>query len=428
MSYEKKQQFKERLFRHILELDTDSLQNLFKEPVPYDNLNDVHYSAPVGGVSTIRDEETGLTHLNGDVPLGPLGPLGFLWASGNTDRYPHLLIHYDGLNPFEMLMRLWNVCHRPPDCGEIGYLPNGRQIFDIDSTNSRSDEVHGKEYSGEIADATHYTTYMQYILPMMNVLYVHVDTTSLGESTKDILYESTTALCNLPPLNSNFKFSKFFPLRLPLLEWAVRYANIAVIQHILKFRPLSMNEITSSIEYNRCYERKNDSCPCDQDFSKSVAHLILQKCTAELVNTFTRYGYTIWNTLFYSEDVVRRPNDYRPWLDKLLEMGALPTLRRLKTTPDWEQRVVRLWSDEFKKKQSTVLPKDAYEIALECQDEEEEAVYLAKQLWRHRLVVLDPKRWPILNDNISAGELKAMYEGHPAICRDLEPPFKKRKQ
>ena len=35
--------------------------------------------------------------------------------------------------------------------------------------------------------------------------------------------------------------------------------------------------------------------------------------------------------------------------------------------------------------------------------------------WKHKLVNLDPKRWPTVKDleNLAVEELKAMYEGHP---------------
>ena len=382
MSYEQKQQFKERIFRHILELDAESLKDLLKEPIPYDNLNDVRYSAPVAPVSIIYDKETEVGLLNGDVPLdiGNSDMMGRydeewqgLWPTAHgcgTDRYPHLLIHYDGLNPFKMLMRLWNVCHRPPACGEIGYLPNGRQIFDIDSTNSYSHIVHQTESEGFLY-AEGQTTYMEDILPMMNVLYVHMDTNSLGDERKfddgdikwgDVFYERTTPLCNQPSVDENFKYKKNFPDGCSLLKWASTYANIAVIKHILKFRPLTMDEIQCSIEYNRYYAKEDDMHPvarCEQrvfyssdfdefvsfDFSKSVAHHILQECTKELVNTFCSKGFTIWSTLLHAEDVVHRPTDYKQWIDTLLEMGADPNICRLKTYINWR------WSDEFKQKQ-----------------------------------------------------------------------------
>lgn len=448
MSYEQKQQFKERIFRHILELDAESLKDLLKEPIPYDNLNDVRYSAPVVPVSVIFDKDTLVGHLNGDVPLdignadgGGQYPEQWrgLWPTGwgGTDRYPHLLIHYDGLNPFKMLLRLWNVCHRPPNCGEIGYLPNGRQIFDLDSTNSYIDTVHNAECGEGILHAEGQTTYMEDILPMMNVLYVHMDTNSLGDERKfddgniiilDVFYERTTPLCNQPSENENFKYKKNFPDECSLLTWASTYANIAVIKHILKFRPLTMDEIQCSIEYNRYYAKEDDMHPvarCEQrafyssdfdkfvsfDFSKSVAHHILQKCTKELVNTFCSKGFAIWNTLFYAEDIVHRPTDYKPWIDTLLEMGADPNIRRLKTY------INERWSDEFKQKREASVPKNAYEQALECENDEYEAVWLGKHLWKRRLVELDPKRWPTVDDfdDISVEELKAMYEGHPLV-------------
>jgi len=456
MSYEQKQQFKERIFRHILELDAESLKDLLKEPIPYDNLNDVRYSAPVAPVSIIYDKETEVGLLNGDVPLdiGNSDMMGRydeewqgLWPTAHgcgSVRYPHLLIHYDGLNPFKMLMRLWNVCHRPPACGEIGYLPNGRQIFDIDSTNSYSHIVHKTESEGFLY-AEGWTTYMEDILPMMNVLYVHMDTNSLGDERKfddgdikwgDVFYERTTPLCNQPSVDENFKYKKNFPDGCSLLKWASTYANIAVIKHILKFRPLTMDEIQCSIEYNRYYAKEDDMHPvarCEQngadfvsfDFSKSVAHHILQKCTKELVNTFCSKGFAIWNTLFYAEDIVHRPTDYKPWIDTLLEMGADPNIRRLKTY------INERWSDEFKQKREASVPKNAYEQALECENDEYEAVWLGKHLWKRRLVELDPKRWPTVDDfdDISVEELKAMYEGHPlvVVLEQDEPPAKKRK-
>ena len=453
MSYEQKQQFKERIFRHILELDAESLKALLQEPIPYDNLNDVRYSAPVGRVSVIYDRETEMGHLNGDVPLdiGNSDMMGRydeewqgLWPTAHgcgTDRYPHLLIHYDGLNPFKMLMRLWNVCHRPPACGEIGYLPNGRQIFDIDSTNSYSHIVHNAECCEGILYAEGFTTYRNYIGPMMNVLYVHMDTNSLGFE-KDGFYERTTPLCDQPSENKNFKHKKSFPTKCSLLKWASTYANIAVIKHILKFRPLTMDEITLSIEYNRYYAKEDDMHPvarCEQrafyssdfdkfvlfDFSKSVAHHILQKCTKELVNTFCSEGCTIWSTLFHAEDVVHRPTDYKQWIDTLLEMGADPNICRLKTYINWR------WSDEFKQKREGLVPKNAYEQALECTNDEYEAVWLGKHLCKRRLVELDPKRWPTVDDfdDISVEELTAMYDGHPlvVVLEYDEPPAKKRK-
>ena len=464
MSYEQKQQFKERIFRHILELDAESLKDLLKEPIPYDNLNDVRYSAPVGRVSLIYDKDTEVGLLNGDVPLdiGNSDMMGRydeewqgLWPTAHgcgTDRYPHLLIHYDGLNPFKMLMRLWNVCHRPPACGEIGYLPNGRQIFDIDSTNSYSHIVHETESEGFLY-AEGCTTYNEYILPMMNVLYVHMDTDSLGDTVisnlpalpllfKGVFYEYTTPLCDQPSENKNFKHKKCFPGECSLLKWASTYANIAVIKHILKFRPLTMDEITLSIEYNRYYAKEDDMHPvarCEQrvfyssdfdkfvsfDFSKSVAYHILQKCTKELVNTFCSKGFTIWSTLFHAEDVVHRPTDYKQWIDTLLEMGADPNICRLKTY------INSRWSDEFKQKREASVPKNAYEQALKCTDDECEAVWLGKHLWKRRLVELDPKRWPTVDDfdDISVEELKAMYEGHPlvVVLEQDEPPAKKRK-
>lgn len=439
MSYEQKQQFKERIFRHILELDAESLKALLQEPIPYDNLNDVRYSAPVGRVSVIYDRETEMGHLNGDVPLDVANPDSDqqwrgLWPTGwrGTDRYPHILIHYDGLNPFQMLMRLWNVCHRPTNCGEIGYLPNGRQIFDIDSTNSYIDTVHNAECGEGIYHAEGFTTYSVYILPMMNVLYVHMDTNSLGDRFgkhinaeprwSDVLYDLTTALCNQSPDNPNFKCISFFPNKCSLLSWAVQHANIAVVEHLLQFRPLSMDEITLSIERNRYYEKKDDLFPVARseqyttesvscDFSKSVAHHILQKCTKELVNTFDRCGGTIWSALFYAEDVEHRPTDYKKWIDTLLEMGADPNLRGLKTTPYKKHYIERRWSDEHKKKAEAFVPKNAYEWT-EC---ETGSMYIGKHLWKRRLVELDPKRWPTVDDfdDISVEELKAMYEGHP---------------
>jgi hypothetical protein len=469
MSYEQKQQFKERIFRHILELDAESLKDLLKEPIPYDNLNDVRYSAPVVPVSIIYDKETEVGLLNGDVPLDVANPgtvleqRSGLWSTalggfGGRHRYPHILIHYDGLNPFKMLKRLWNVCHRPPNCGEIGYLPNGRQIFDLDSTNSYIYTVHNPESEG-ILFAEGRTTYSEYILPMMNVLYVHMDTNSLGERFGkninpfgnnlnpeprwgDVFYERTTPLCDQPSADKNFKYYKNFPGECSLLKWASTYANIAVIKHILKFRPLTMDEITLSIEYNRYYAKEDDMHPvarCEQrvfissdfdefvsfDFSKSVAHHILQECTKELVNTFCSKGFTIWSTLFHAEDVVHRPTDYKQWIDTLLEMGADPNICRLKTY------INSRWSDEFKQKREASVPKNAYEQALECTDDECEAVWLGKHLWKRRLVELDPKRWPTVDDfdDISVEELKAMYEGHPLVVEleQDEPPAKKRK-
>ena len=470
MSYEQKQQFKERIFRHILELDAESLKDLLKEPIPYDNLNDVRYSAPVVPVSLIYDKETEVGLLNGDVPLdiGNSDMMGRydeewqgLWPTAHgcgTDRYPHLLIHYDGLNPFKMLMRLWNVCHRPPACGEIGYLPNGRQIFDIDSTNSYSHIVHKTESEGFLY-AEGCTTYNEYILPMMNVLYVHMDTDSLGDTVvsnlpalpllfKGVFYEYTTALCNQPPENPDMKYKRNFPEKCPLLYWAARHANIAVVQHLLKFRPLSMDEITLSIKYNRYYKKEDDLNPAfyssdfdiyssdfdkfvSFDFSKSVAHHILQECTKELVNTFGRSGFTIWSTLFNAEDVVHRPTDYKQWIDTLLEMGADPNICRLKTTPYKKNYIENNWSDKFKQEREGLVPKNAYEQALQCTNDEYEAVWLGKHLWKRRLVELDPKRWPTVDDfdDISVEELKAMYEGHPlvVVLEQDEPPAKKRK-
>jgi hypothetical protein len=459
MSYEQKQQFKERIFRHILELDAESLKALLQEPIPYDNLNDVRYSAPVVPVSLVYDKDTEVGLLNGDVPLDITTCTSWcdyqgLWSypyGGCRIRYPHILINYDKLNPFKMLLRLWNVCHRPPNCGEIGYLPNGRQISDMDSTNSYIGIVHNAECGEGILRAEAQTTYMEDILPMMNVLYVHMDTNSLGDERKfddgdikwgNVFYERTTPLCDQPSVDENFKYKKNFPDECSLLKWASTYANIAVIKHILKFRPLTMDEIQCSIDYNRYYAKEDDMQPvarCEQraffssdfdkfvsfDFSKSVAHHILQKCTKELVNTFSSKGFTIWNTLFYAEDIVHRPTDYKPWIDTLLEMGADPNIRRLKTYINGR------WSDEFKQKREASVPKNAYEQALECENDEYEAVWLGKHLWKRRLVELDPKRWPTVDDfdDISVEELKAMYEGHPlvVVLEQDEPPAKKRK-
>jgi len=40
--------------------------------------------------------------------------------------------------------------------------------------------------------------------------------------------------------------------------------------------------------------------------------------------------------------------------------------------------------------------------------------------WKYKLVNLDPKRWPTVDDleNISVEELKAMYEGHPLFEKE----------
>ena len=58
-------------------------------------------------------------------------------------------------------------------------------------------------------------------------------------------------------------------------------------------------------------------------------------------------------------------------------------------------------------------------------------MWLGKHLCKRRLVELDPKRWPTVDDfdDISVEELKAMYEGHPlVVVLDYdEPPAKKRK-
>ena len=106
-------------------------------------------------------------------------------------------------------------------------------------------------------------------------------------------------------------------------------------------------------------------------------------------------------------------------------MGADPNICRLKTY------INSRWSDEFKQKREASVPKNAYEQALECTDDECEAVWLGKHLWKRRLVELDPKRWPTVDDfdDISVEELKAMYEGHPLVVEleQDEPPAKKRK-
>ena len=56
---------------------------------------------------------------------------------------------------------------------------------------------------------------------------------------------------------------------------------------------------------------------------------------------------------------------------------------------------------------------------------------VTEKLWKLRLVKLDPKRWPTVDDldDISVEELKAMYEGHPlvVVLEQDEPPAKKRK-
>ena len=54
--------------------------------------------------------------------------------------------------------------------------------------------------------------------------------------------------------------------------------------------------------------------------------------------------------------------------------------------------------------------------------------------WKYKLVELDPKRWPTVDDfknDLSVEELKAMYEGHPLVVvleQDEPPANHKRKR
>ena len=431
MSYEQKQQFKERIFRHILELDAESLKDLLKEPIPYDNLNDVRYSAPVVPVSVIYDKDTGVGYLNGDVPLvysehpdtGSYNWPGYerydhtVWPlTEKILRYPHLLIHYNGLNPFQILLRLWNVCHRPPNCGEIGYLPNGREIVDFDSTNSELGDLHGRLINDGCYGRPEFaTTYCMEILPMMNVLFVHIDADSLS-------HEFCQTHFGLPnKFNFYQKFclpNKFnFYSSEGLLRWTVQFASPNVVQRVLQLYPLTTDDLILGslrpIVDKGGYDR--DSAPSDwnDNFEKSVFHVLLQHSSKELLNSLSMDKQTVLHHVVTNDDSINIDIDQHIMVvDKLLEMGADPTIKTTKT----------LGSDKDEDVKYNV-----YDKFIQTSGQ----LGIFKHLWKRRLVELDPKRWPTVDDfdDISVEELKAMYEGHPlVVVLDYdEPPAKKRK-
>ena len=429
MSYEQKQQFKERIFRHILELDAESLKDLLKEPIPYDNLNDVRYSAPVVPVSVIYDKDTQVGHLNGDVPLlyskhRDDEYSSYRWAGyeryDNTvwpievkqDRYPHLLIHYNGLNPFQILVRLWNVCHRPPNCGEIGYLPNGREIYDFDSTNSDLGELHGDLINnGSFGRPEFSTTYCLDILPMMNVLFVHIDVDSLLHC--HLFCSTHFGLGSMRDRN----YCMYYPSE-GLLRWAVQFASPNVVQRVLQLYPLTTDDlILGSLRpiVDKWYDR--DTAPSDwnEDFEKSVFHVLLQHSSKELLNSLSMDKQTVLHHVVTNDDSINIDIDQHIMVvDKLLEMGADPTIKTTKT----------VWSGGDK---DTDVKYNVYDKFI--QTNVTNGIF--KHLWKRRLVELDPKRWPTVDDfdDISVEELKAMYEGHPlvVVLEQDEPPAKKRK-
>lgn len=453
MSYAEKQMFKQRIFQHILELDANSLTDLLQEPIPYKSLNDVRYSAPVNAF-----HDCGSSFMCGQKPfLYRRGTHRHVWGAhweklddeiwnkwSQEDRYPHLLMHYDGLNPFEMLMRLWNVCHRPPNSGEIAYLPNGCEIFDVQSTNSRLTDLHEVQedvYTLSVRE----TTYGRRVLPMMNILYVHMNATSLrGDGQygtrarwRGLFYDYSDGMINWPENNDVVSRKRYFPEKLTLLKWAVHFANPAVIKTVLRFRTLTMDSISVAVGYNRYYERENSVQPvyyCDRyddlekeeqvnfDFTKSVAHLVLQKCTKEVVNTYTRFGSTVWSILWWADgfDVVNRQSEYTQELEALLKIGADPTITDLKMTAERNDFIQRNRTEAYRKSLSGWTPKSGYDMALACVDEKTSPVKLAKYLWKRRLVALDPARWPTINafDDVSVVELSAMYDGHPKNMRE----------
>jgi hypothetical protein len=429
MSYEQKQQFKERIFRHILELDAESLNDLLKEPIPYDNLNDVRYSAPVVPVSVIYDKDTGVGHLNGDVPLvyrehldtGPHWP-GYdrydhtVWPlTGKKVRYPHLLIHYNGLNPFQILQRLWNVCHRPPNCGEIGYLPNGREIVDFDSTNSELGDLHGRLINNGCYGRPEFaTTYCMEILPMMNVLFVHIDADSLSHWQQKFC----TTHFGLGSMRDQNPICMYYPSE-GLLRWAVQFASPNVVQRVLQLYPLTMDDLflgsLRPIVDKGGYDR--DSAPSDwnDDFEKSVFHVLLQHSSKELLNSLSMDKQTVLHHVVTNDDSINIDIDQHIMVvDKLLEMGADPTIKTTKS----------LLSGSDK---DGDVKYNVYDKFIQTSVE----IGIFKHLWKRRLVELDPKRWPTVDDfdDISVEELKAMYEGHPlvVVLEQDEPPAKKRK-
>ena len=421
MSYEKKQQFKERLFRHILELDAQSLKDLLQEPIPYDNLNRVRYSAPVGRVSVIYDRETAMGHLNGDVPLvysehydnGNGNWPGYerydntVWPlTVKNDRYPHLLIHYNGLNPFQILQRLWNVCHRPPNCGEIGYLPNGREIVDFDSTNSQLGDLHNELIGqGNYGRPEYATTYCLEILPMMNVLFVHIDADSLRYKKYHPVGEFCSTHFGLLSVNPGVRGRATEGL----LRWAVKFASPNVVERVLQLYPLTTDDLVLGslrpvVDLRPIFDRESYDRDCAQsdwndDFEKSVFHVLLQHSSKELLNSLSMDKDTVLHHVVTNWESINIDIDQHIMVvDKLLEMGADPTIKTTKnilTSGDKDGYVKYNVYDKF------------------IQSGVEQGIF--KHLWKRRLVELDPKRWPTVDDfdDISVEELKAMYEGHP---------------
>ena len=434
MSYEQKQQFKERIFRHILELDAESLNDLLKEPIPYDNLNDVRYSAPVVPVSVIYDKDTGVGHLNGDVPLvyrehldtgSPHWP-GYdrydhtVWPlTGKKVRYPHLLIHYNGLNPFQILQRLWNVCHRPPNCGEIGYLPNGREIVDFDSTNSELGDLHGRLINNGCYGRPEFaTTYCMEILPMMNVLFVHIDADSLSHWQQKFC----TTHFGLGSMRDQNPICMYYPSE-GLLRWAVQFASPNVVQRVLQLYPLTTDDLILGSLRPIVLERYDrDSAPSDwnDNFEKSVFHVLLQHSSKELLNSLSMDKQTVLHHVVTNDDSINIDIvQHIMVVDKLLEMGADPTIKTTKTLVSG--------SDKDEDVKYNVYDKFIQTSGLQTSGQ----LGIFKHLWKRRLVELDPKRWPTVDDfdDISVEELKAMYEGHPlvVVLEQDEPPAKKRK-
>jgi len=250
------------------------------------------------------------------------------------------------------------------------------------------------------------TTYCLEILPMMNVLFVHIDADSLSHG----FCQTHFGL----PNKFNFYSSE------GLLRWAVQFASPNVVQRVLQLYPLTTDDLILGslrpIVDKGGYDR--DSAPSDwnDDFEKSVFHVLLQHSSKELLNSLSMDKQTVLHHVVTNDDSINIDIDQHIMVvDKLLEMGADPTIKTTKTLSSGSDK------DEDVK----------YNVYDKFIQTYETQLGIFKHLWKRRLVELDPKRWPTVDDfdDISVEELKAMYEGHPlvVVLEQDEPPAKKRK-
>jgi hypothetical protein len=203
-----------------------------------------------------------------------------------------------------------------------------------------------------------------------------------------------------------------------LLRWAVQFASPNVVQRVLQLYPLTTDDlILGSLRpiVDKWYDR--DTAPSDwnEDFEKSVFHVLLQHSSKELLNSLSTDKQTVLHHVVTNDDSINIDIEQHIMVvDKLLEMGADPTIKTTKT----------IWSCLDK---DTDVKYNVYDKFI--QTGVTNGIF--KHLWKRRLVELDPKRWPTVDDfdDISVEELKAMYEGHPlvVVLEQDEPPAKKRK-